>query len=621
MQNLSEDLFSIHFRKNELPQPDESREKTDDKPVRYGTSVHYPNFLLDLYGSSPIHQSIINSKATYIQGEGLGLSGKKLELKVNDADTIQDFVSKVVKDYLIFNYFAVEVVYNPLKQPIQYFHVPAQKIRTNRSKTKFWYSADNWTTQKHDYTLDRWKPTLGPNDEPTTRLFFFDGYFPSTTNVYPAPEYKGSIESIQTDKLIRQFHLNVVDNQFSISTLVELFGKANLPDDVKRQFVRDLEAMYTGASGKRIMVSFEDLQTQGGGSRITNIDPGNWDKAYEAIGRNVADDIYRGHSVTSPMLFGVKTEGQLGGATELETAYEIFKNTFVREKRNDLQAAFNMLFTNSAIVKGKVDFIDKPLFQHKLSDAIKEKVMTTNELRAEAGLPPLPDGDRIQKPDVAEVQPAQQPFAIYYSTEERVSLREEDFEKVMHLGNMREDFEVIEEGEFVFSKEHARNVQLQFEDSQEIGRYILDNGIDGLTLAELKSRIRKDLGISITADELRSTLNSLTSAGVINVTIEEGTVRSRPVTKQKPSQPVELMYAYETRPGYGEDILPTSRAFCVRLMKNNRLYSRADIQSMSAIFGYDIFQYGGGFYKKPDGSVSPHCRHFFRAYTVVRRNK
>src|SRR5690606_16720239 len=88
---------------------------------------------------------------------------------------------------------------------------------------------------------------------------------------------------------------------------------------------------------------------------------------------------------------GIKTEGQLGGATELETAYEIFKRNWVKVKRREVVNAFNDLIEDQF---GKIEIKDiGSLFPVQLSDTLKEKIMTIDELRAEAGLPPLPNGE------------------------------------------------------------------------------------------------------------------------------------------------------------------------------------------------------------------------------------
>jgi hypothetical protein len=358
-----------------------------------------------------------------------------------------------------------------------------------------------------------------------------------------------------------------------------------------------------------MIVDFQDPNNPS--ADIKNISPNDWDKAYDLQNKNVADDIFRGHQVTSPMLFGCKTEGQLGGASEMETAYEIFKNTYVRNKRNELQNAFNMLFTGFGLVKGKVEFLDKALFSAKVSETLKEKIYTINELRKEAGLQPLPNGEKLLTDTVTTTKFSSDVF----------QLSEEDFEKIKELGIAYNEFEFVNDGEFVKSKEDFNRIELQFELSQEIADYLIENEIGNSTINEIKKALRKDAGINVTSSELKDTLKQLNDAKIINVTIEGNNISVKPLqSADKPQRQIEVMYSYEVRKGQGEPIIDTTRAFCRKLIENNKLYTREEIQTMSSIFGYDIFEYGGGYYRDPStGTLAPHCRHNFKSNIVIRK--
>ena len=224
----------IKFEQINLPQPIEDNYKNTTKWCNWGTDNLYPLFLLDLYGNSPIHSSIINSKASYIIGNGLKTaSGIKVNIKVNSVDTFSEFLLKITKDYLIFNFFCVEVVYNAFNQAIELHHVPAHKVRTNKAKEKFWFCED-WETYQQTITYKRWKRN---NQDTNSKLFYFDGYFPTQRMVYPEPEYKASLKSITTDMCIRDFNLNNIRNHFSVSTLITFFMGANVPEDVKKKIL------------------------------------------------------------------------------------------------------------------------------------------------------------------------------------------------------------------------------------------------------------------------------------------------------------------------------------------------------------------------------------------------
>lgn len=605
---MARKIEAISFEANNYPKPIEGNIKDDEKYVPYGLDNNYPNFLLKLYNECPVHASIINSKSNYILGDGIRYkNGSSVSVKVNSQDSFEELISKIVKDYLIFNCFAIEVVYNKFKQPIEYHFVPANRVRCNKSKTKFWVS-ESWYDGKKPVVLDRWKQNV---DDEKTKLFFYDGYYPSTSSVYPNVEYGGAVISILTDIEIRKFNLNNIKNHFSVSSIITFFRGSNIPDESKRKIISDLKASYTGSEGKKLIIDFQD--TNGTAADVKNISPNDWDKAYELISKSVKEDIIQSHGVVSPMLFGVKTEGQLGGATELETAYEIFQGTYSKNKQTDILSALNQLFQGSTLIKDGFIFAQKPLFNKTISETLKEKIFTINELRKDAGLASLSNGNRL----LNESEPTQ---SVQMSSD-IIQLTDEDFEKIKDMGMSIDDFEFIEEGEYINSQEDFNKVELQFETLDEISKYIIDNNISDTDLNDLKKTLRKDLGINVSTNELKGMLDKITKAGLVNVRVDEkGKVNiTKPITTPEPTK-VEVVYSYEVRQGYGEPIEANTRPFCKKLIQNNRYYSREEVQMMSSIFGYSVFDFGGGYYRNPStGEVTRHCRHFFKAISVKRK--
>lgn len=645
------DLIKFNSHVTELP-IEVINSTSSERFVPYGLNNLYPNFLLKLYNESPLHKGIINSKIDYIIGDGITVKGgdTPVTLKPNAKDSFPEFVSKLVNDYLIFNYYAVEVVYNKLGSPIQYNHVPAHKVRCNRDRSKFWYSNDWFREPNINVSYDYWKP--GANTDGYNKLFFFTSYSPSVNDIYPIPDYSGAIKSLETDIAIRDFQINNIENQFSVSSIITFFG--GMPnDESKRETVRKITNAYTGANGGKMIIDFQTKE--GTAPDVKNIAPSEWEKAYIEVKKDVLQDILTAHSAVSPLLFGIKTEGQLGGATELETAYEIFKNLFVKNRRNELESGLNKLFADSGI--GELEFKDKgSLFSATLTDAMKMKTYTVNEIRAEAGLPPLLNGDRLI--DEVKPVPTQEPTTVGQIPDNDIAgspvqatpvkpvastvsstapakpsgfnsdstltfghLTDDDFEKVKHIGSAKQDFRVFKKLDYHIEKfSDLKAIELQFDDEKDISDWIVKNGVKNMTLVQIKAAIRKDLGISIITSDLKKVIQSLEDSGVINKSDLDKSITIRPT--EKTMQPalenirrVEVRYSYE---GPQDD---KNRPFCAKLMANDKYYSREDIQQMSLLFGYSIFDYRGGFYHNPNTNVTtPYCRHRWVASSVVRIN-
>ena len=66
---------------------------------------------------------------------------------------------------------------------------------------------------------------------------------------------------------------------------------------------------------------------------------------------------------------------------------------------------------------------------------------------------------------------------------------------------------------------------------------------------------------------------------------------------------VYVKYSYEPRTGL-KPLIETSRPFCRKLISLNKLYTRAEIQSISQRVGYSVWDRQGGWWGR-----EPHCRH------------
>lgn len=62
-----------------------------------------------------------------------------------------------------------------------------------------------------------------------------------------------------------------------------------------------------------------------------------------------------------------------------------------------------------------------------------------------------------------------------------------------------------------------------------------------------------------------------------------------------------------------------SREFCRRLMTLDKVYSRSDIEQMSARLGYSVWDRRGGWWTMPNGEHSPSCRHTWVSNIVMRK--
>lgn len=605
-----EQAFYIEkFARSVTPLPLEREQQGNGNMVTWGDSNLYPNFLLQLFKTVPLHQSITTAKVNYLIGEGMvnKATGKPLDIKVSLKDTPAKFAQKLAFDFTLFAWFAVGVQYNVFGKPILLFHIPGNQVRTNKAKTKFWICDDWQANSVNQLSYDAYQD--GINKDLKTRVYIYQAYTPSATNIYPSVSYESAVTNMVTERLINDFGKNNLEDGFSAAHVISFFK--GMPDtEAGRLFTKKVKEAYSGVNGAKYLIDFNNpptSQSPAAEVKIATIDSPDYTAKLEGVNKKNETNILTAHNAPSRALFGIEQAAGLNG-NDLENAFAIFKEVWVKNNRNNLEDGINTIF--KALGFPEIEFKDKgSVLPKNLSDTTKEKVYTKNELRAIDGMAPRPDGDVY----------LEQPKAITAGNSFSVPkgkgriLTDDDFELVKDLGVTKNDFSVLDEQEFAnHSTQEFRRVELAFDDAADIDDYLMSKDISSMSTAELRAAIKKDLGIEVTTSELKVKLTRLTDAGVIG---------DKPAKKSL-TRDVQIVYEYQVRAGYGAAIIPGTRGFCKKLINNARYYSRADIAQMSSIFGYDVFKHCGGWYQKPGSDEAENqCRHEWKTVRVIKKAK
>ncbi|MCX2474095.1 hypothetical protein OQZ33_07115 [Pedobacter sp. MC2016-05] len=601
-------LAIMNFAKEVTPIFKEIINKDSEKFTKWGDDNLYPNFLLKIYNQSAIHKGICNRKVQWIFDDGLvDKNGNDIStIKVNAIDTLGDFVTKAVTDYVIFNTFASEVVYSFAGTPVNYYHTPLHKIRPNNIKSKF-FVAEWFSNAKNLVSFDRFVPFQ--NEDGLSKLFWSAPYTPSVNEIFAEVSYSGAITSIVTDILIDEFFQNNITNGFSAGHIISTF-KGMASDEQLRLATKKLERAISGVDGVKFILDTNNQSDKG--MEVKTIESPDYSGKLVEVLKKIERNIVAAHDGSSSLLFGIEKEGSLGNSSELENAYQIIKDNYVKKARIHIVSALNRLFSDNDSIPQIGGFKDKEkLFSEPMADATKEKIYTINELRASVGLPKLADGDKL----LGSSAPVQSNFNS--DKGELFQLTEDDFEKVADKGENKEDFIILQE----YSAQNftsQKQLELAFDADEDITNYIIEKDIADKPEAEIKAEIKKELGLDITKEDVSKLINRLKEGNIIN---DKNKTIKQP--KNEPERKVEVMYSYEKRPELdGAKIIKTSRAFCKKMCETPKLYSMTDIMTLSSIFGYSIMDYAGGFYRNPDtGKTTPFCRHYFKRVQVIRKPK
>lgn len=627
--------------------------------IEFGHRNDYPNYLVDLFNKSAKHNAIIKGKVNYITGNGfekvaeIDPVAEQFIAQANQAESLDDILRKCSIDQELFGGFYLQVVWSQIGETIsEIYHLDYTKVRTNEDCTQFWYS-ENWKDTK--YKRDVFN-AFNSQLRTGTQILYVKEYRPNL-NTYALPGYFGALNYIESDIEISKHVLGNAQTGFSASKLITL-PNGEPTDDEKRAIERKFTDRFTGSDGKKFILSFvndssrkpvvEDL----GASDITKEDFGNVDKM-------IQQNVFAGHQITAPDLFGISTPGQLGTRQQMRDSYEIFKNTYVNDKQLLLEQVFSLLAKLRGAADGLkikdvepigIEFSEATIAQNLTKDEIREKLgapkleaktssssqdvidalnslsplvankvlesMTPNEIRAIVGLPSEAGGENIPDPTSA-------PTAFMFSEDDVISIFAE-------YGTSKDEFSIFKSRE-VFGQapsdlEENLNLEFAIGELTQLEANVLDliSKDKRITPEVIAGTIRVDIAI------VKSILENLKSKGLITSSIVKGdTVRilNQPLADleapKAQTKSFTIRYSYEWRSsipsGQRDTAAHPSREFCARLMDLNKLYSRAEIEAISSRVGYSVFDRRGGWWTKPDGVHSPSCRHIWKSQTVIKK--
>jgi hypothetical protein len=640
-------------------------EKKGKGYVEFGAENDYPEYLLSLYNESPKHGAIVKGKSTWIYGKGFEQAGQ-----ANGSETWNEILRKCIVDDELYRGYYFQVIWNRSKQVSEIYHLEFHKVRVSKDLSKFYV--------KNDWKDFREKPrcydAFNVNNPVGSQIFYYKDYNPSS-EVYPYPSYFQALNMIESDIEVSRHILGNAKQGFSGSKLIQLNNGDPLQEEHKGEVERQLLKKFTGHDGKRVVITFNKSKEHSaeildlGQSMLTKED-------FTNVNNLIQQEIFAGHQITSPILFGIKESGQLGGRNEIRESYEIFNNTYI----NNRQLILETIFTKFRNLKGEQgQFKIQPIepLKFEFGEAIISANLTQNEIREILGREPLEanqvtaDGAKAVTDTNQLEAPAQMNEAIrnlsgrqyqnvmrivrqfgngkltkeqaslmlkngFNFTEDDVntflgidnspltddeiqkfSINEDDrlIEEFSKVGEQRDVFEILQSksaSEFDYFAEQKQLNQLEANILDLIGK---DKKITPEVLA---STLKKDVKL------IEETLKGLVEKKLLKATIvkvgidkvierEVMTPPSELEGKNPKTTEVLIRYSYE---GPKDD---RNRDFCRNLLDLNRFYSRSDIELISERVGYSVWDRRGGWLTLKDGTHREYCRHSWQANFVKRK--
>jgi len=355
--------------------------------VKYGEDNLFPQHLIDLLNNSAIHNTCINAIVDGIVGEGLHTEQEWLLDKANtEGQSWNDIFKRVALDYKTFGGFSLEVIWSHDRSKIaEVYHIDFSMIRSKekdyRGKVEGYYLSNEWR-EKGRFRLSADDLVYIPafdekrKAEQPSQLLYVQPYRPGQ-EYYPLPDYVGALKVIELDAEVDNFHVNNVKNGLAPSLSITTFTNSN--DEERRVIENMLRTQYGGTdnAGSLLYIDVASIEEM---PEITPIPQNGADGYYTSINDMVEQKILTAHRITSPMILGIKTPGQLGGREEVIDAYLLLLNTVIKPMQQEILDIFQLIFDinyNNSVNLG--------IIQLKLYEDGTEEVDVVTATDAEVG--------------------------------------------------------------------------------------------------------------------------------------------------------------------------------------------------------------------------------------------
>lgn len=324
--------------------------------VEWGNRNSYPDYLLDLYNNVPTLRSIINGNIDFITGNDVSILPLTDNLPNgqmnNRGDNIREQVKDIAKDYEIYGGFALQIIRNLIGMVAEVYYIDMRFLRTNKEGNVFYYCEDWSKSGKKDVIV---YPAFMPNlkwdaldDEQRNRNASSILYVKNVhTQVYPAPLYAASIKACEIERLIDDFHINSLQNQFVSSAIIN-FNNGDPGDEMKKEIEDAINEKFAGAAnGGRIMLSFN--KNKESATDIVEFEVKDFGERYKALSEHSRQQIFTAFRA-NPNLFGIPTEGNGFANEQYAESFKLYNRTQIQPVQRLIADTYDKIYGTKGVL-------------------------------------------------------------------------------------------------------------------------------------------------------------------------------------------------------------------------------------------------------------------------------
>lgn len=321
------------------------KESKQDDWVEFGEDNNYYGFLIDRYTKSTTNNAIINSISRLIYGRGL--SAVDASRKPNEYAQVMalfnaDCLRKIAFDRKMLGQFAFQVHYNKQHNKIlKAFHIPINLIRAEKcnedGEVEGYFYSDNWEDVKK-FPPKRFASFGTSKDE--IEILYSKPYAVGM-KYYAYPDYQGSVPYAMLEEEIADYLINEVQNGFSGTKVVNFNN--GVPTEEQQSIISSkVIKKLTGSRGQKVIIAFNDNKEAS--TTVDDIPLNDAPEHYTYLSEECVRKIMLGHSVTSPLIFGIASaNGFSSNADELQNSFILFNNMVIKPLQDEIIDALDTI--------------------------------------------------------------------------------------------------------------------------------------------------------------------------------------------------------------------------------------------------------------------------------------
>ena len=307
--------------------------------VPFGEDNLYPQYLNQMYYTSPLHSAIVNYKVNAVCGggyellvDGLTAMDKVDSYAAEKRIGISRNMKPVLLDLIVHGrvYFIIHVKNG---KAIKFKRLGAEKVRISKCKTMYLVN-DNWL---YLTKIDKYEP-YHPECKDGVYIYACENQSLGQ-DIYSLPSYTSALNWVFLDGEMSYLHKSNIQNSV-FPSFAMMFPKKPQGREEMELIKETVNKLKGAENAGKAVAFFANNQEQL--PKIEAIPTNNNDQLFIQTDGRIDEKICQAHEI-DPLIMGIRVSGKLGSGMELQQSYQTFEKNVIIPLREELEYIFNDL--------------------------------------------------------------------------------------------------------------------------------------------------------------------------------------------------------------------------------------------------------------------------------------